>query len=275
MAEISGPPTNVIRNRAITAQLRQLLSDAADATGIQKVVVFSGGQTDNHAEHLKNVIGGWTGSRRHDNGRAADIHLLKNGNMLSFTNSNGSQVAAFVTACAARGANGIGAATDYMGPTSIHVGYGVSPSDTTQLTWGRNGASANAPMWLRTAARAGWNNPVSETASPLPAAGRAIVKARGGLWLRRGPGLGFDRARLLEEGTVLAILGFDGDWARVDLEGDGSIDGHVFAAFLQATDSGGADDGEEELVADEIVAALVAGAPGARTRRPTRRRSGR
>jgi hypothetical protein len=93
--------------------------------------------------------------------------------------------------------------------------------------------------------------------------------------LRRGPGLGFDRARLLEEGTVLAILGFDGDWARVDLEGDGSIDGHVFAAFLQATDSGGADDGEEELVADEIVAALVAGAPGARTRRPTRRRSGR
>jgi len=247
----------------------------------------SGGQTDNHAAHLKNVVGGWTGSRRHDNGRAADVELIKNGNKLSFSNTNGSQVAAFVTAAAARGANGIGAATNYMGPNRIHVGFGLSPSDTQELTWGKDGLSANAPAWLRTAARAGWNNPVGDfvRAVAVPPAGRAIVKARGGVWLRRGPGLGFDRARLLEEGTALAILGFDSEWARVDLEGDGSIDGHVFAAFLQAADSDGADDGEEELVADEIVAALVAGpaagaVPGARARRaavtrPPRRGAGR
>ena len=163
MAEIVGPPATAVRNRAITAELRGVLNGAADANGIQRVVIFSGGQTDNHAPHLKNVVGGWTGSRRHDNGRAADIHLIRDGNMLSFTNSNGSQVAAFITDVAARGANGIGAATDYMGPTSIHVGFGLSPSDTTELTWGRNGASANAPMWLRTAARAGWNNPVGRS----------------------------------------------------------------------------------------------------------------
>ena len=283
MAEIVGPPATAVRNRAITAELRGVLNGAADANGIQRVVIFSGGQTDNHAPHLKNVVGGWTGSRRHDNGRAADIHLIRDGNMLSFSNSNGSQVAAFITNVAARGANGIGAATDYMGPTSIHVGFGLSPSDTTELTWGRNGASANAPMWLRTAARAGWNNPVED----LIRAGRAIVKARGGLWLRRGPGLGFDRARLLKEGTALTILGLDGEWARVDLEGDGSIDGHVFAAFLQTADFGGGgagDDGDEEMVDEATVAALIAGpaaaaaaarAPqGARARRAARRRSG-
>jgi hypothetical protein len=283
MAVIVGPPANSIRNRAITAELREVLNGAADANGIQRVVIFSGGQTDNHAANLKNVVGGWTGSRRHDNGRAADIHLIKDGNTLSFTNSNGSQVAAFITDVAARGANGIGAATDYMGPTSIHVGFGLSPSDTTKLTWGRAGASANAPMWLRNAARAGWNNPAGD----LISAGRAIVKARGGLWLRRGPGLGFDRARLLAEGSALTIVGFDGEWARVDLEGDGSIDGHVFAAFLQTADSGGGgadDDGDEEMADEVTVAALIASpaaAPaaarspqGARARRAARRRSG-
>lgn len=272
MAQVIGPPANIIRNRAITAVLKNLLSDAADATGIQKVVVFSGGQTSNHAPHLEDVVGGWTGSRRHDNGRAADIRLIKNGQTLSFTNANGSQVADFVTAAAARGATGIGAGVDYMGPQGIHVGFGKSPNDHQKLTWGKDGASANAPAWLRAAANAGWNQPVGATlaaafsseeplalVSEARATGHSVVAARQGLWLRKGPGLVFDRAKLLEPGTELFVLGLDGDWARVDLRGDGLIDGHVLAAFLDAGDRSAASEGEsrEEPFNDEAVAALI------------------
>jgi hypothetical protein len=249
MAEIIGPPANVTRNRPITAELSALLNGAADATGIQKVVIFSGGQTSNHAPHLKGVVGGWIGSPRHDDGRAADVHLVKDGTTLRFTDADGSEVEAFVTAAAARGATGIGAGLDYMGPTSIHVGFGKSPSDHQKLVWGEDGLSVNAPGWLRQAAAAGWNNPIAtglEHAFAALAPGRSMVMARGGLWLRKGPGIEFDRGRLLDAGTVLAVVGFDGEWARVDLEGDGRVDGHVHTAFLAPADGDDSDEGVEE-----------------------------
>jgi hypothetical protein len=278
MAVIVGPPGNATRCRPITAELRELLNGAADATGVDKVVIVSGGQTSNHAPHLEGAVCGWTGSRRHDNGRAADIELIRNGSTLTFTDTNGSQVAEFVTACAARGATGIGAGVNYMGRKRIHVGFG------TRAVWGAAGLSANAPAWLRTAAQEGWNNPADDnfdTAAPVQASGRSIVTARGGLWLRRGPGLGFDRARLLDEGTELTILGLDGEWARVDLEGDGRIDGHVFAAFLEAAasgDAGAGDDmeepGDEEALAELAAADEGAGAEGDRARRGGRSRRG-
>jgi hypothetical protein len=272
MAAIVGPPANVIRNRSITTELRELLNGAADATGVERVVIVSGGQTSNHASSLNGVVGGWTGSRRHDNGGAADIELVRGGSTLSFTDTNGSQVAEFVTAAAARGATGIGAGVNYMGPKRIHVGFGNSPTDLQKLVWGAAGASANAPAWLRTAATKGWNDPVEENlaaALSVPTSGLSIVTARGGLWLRKGPGLGFDRARLLDEGTKLTVLGLDGEWARVDLEGDGRIDGHVFAAFLGVADLGNADDGVEEP-AEEGALAELAGAAGAASGRARR-----
>jgi hypothetical protein len=249
MAEIVGPPANVIRNRAITGELRALLDGAADATGVARVVIVSGGQTSNHAANLKGVVGGWTGSTRHDNGRAADIELIKDGETLTFTDADGGpNVEAFVTAAAARGAIGIGAGVNYMGPRRIHVGFGKSTSDHQKLVWGAAGASANAPAWLRVAARDGWDHPVDDSPEdPLvtQGSGRFAVTARDGLWLRRGPGLEFERARLLEAGTELTVVGLDGEWARVDLENDGLVDGHVFAAFLG---SAGADmdEGAEE-----------------------------
>ena len=90
----------------------------------------------------------------------------------------------------------------------------------------------------------------SVTIAPIvtPSIGRFIVVARGGLQLRKGPGLGFGVTRTLETGRGLAVLGFDGDgqWARVDLEGDGLVDGHVFAAFLQPADPGDAHEEVEE-----------------------------
>lgn len=281
MAEIVGPPAGAVRNRPITAELNALLNGAADQNGIQRVVIVSGGQTSNHAPELENVVGGWTGSRRHDDGRAADIELIRDGVKLSFSDADGSQVAGFVTAAAARGANGIGAGVAYMGINRIHVGYGETLTDNRQIVWGAGGRSANAAAWLRQAAQQGWANPsrgrgapaaLRETAAAVRDSGRSVVTARGGLWLRRGPGLEFDRARLLDAGTELTVIALDGPWARVDLEGDGLVDGHVFAAFLSSAGAGNAD-GVEEPGDAAAVEALVRGAEPAAE--GGRRRTGR
>lgn len=227
------------RDKPIGSKLEKILKEAAEATDIDVVFVTSGSQPGTHGRS--------TGSTRHNNGRAADLQLIRNGSTLTFTDSNGAKVAPFITACAARGTNGIGAGVGYMGNRTIHVGFGTSSSDHTKLTWGAGGASANAPQWLRNAAKAGWDNPVSGVSVEstgvaafdadmlMAAASGFVVAARNGLQLRNGPGTEYGIARTLDAGTQLGVLGFDGErgeWARVDLVGDGLADGHVLAAFL-------------------------------------------
>lgn len=146
-----------IRDRPIGSVLEALLKNAADDAGIDRVYVTSGSQPGTHGQS--------TGSTRHNNGRAADLQLFSNGSVLSFSDSNGGRVAAYVTACAARGATGIGAGVNYMGNKTIHVGFGTSPHDQSRIVWGAGGASANAPQWLRNAAQVGWSNRTAELLS--------------------------------------------------------------------------------------------------------------
>jgi hypothetical protein len=87
------------------------------------------------------------------------------------------------------------------------------------------------------------------TLAPAAAAsaGRFVVAARDGLQLRKGPGLDFGITKTLDAGTEVHVAGFDGphgEWARVDLQGDGLVDGHLHSAFLQPT---GDDDHDEEV----------------------------
>jgi len=73
-----------------------------------------------------------------------------------------------------------------------------------------------------------------ETARALPA-GRYVVMARSGLKLRGGPGTNFDSEKTLPVGTELNVVDSDSSdpsWVHVDLEGDGLLDGYVFASFL-------------------------------------------
>lgn len=69
--------------------------------------------------------------------------------------------------------------------------------------------------------------------APPPAAGiRYRVNARSGLRLRGGAGTEFESLNVLPLGTVVTGLRRQGEWALVDLEGDGTADGFVFAAYL-------------------------------------------
>ncbi|MBI5129041.1 MAG: SH3 domain-containing protein [Rhodopseudomonas palustris] len=235
MANFTGPPPGAIRNKPISSELQKVLSIAAQSAGIDTVVITSGGQ-DTLGEGTRR-----TGSTRHDRGRAADLQLVVQGTALAFTDHAApATVLAFITAAAAAGATGIGAGVDYMGARTIHVGFGTSINDHQTLTWGAGGKSINAPQWLRDAAEAGWRTPaaLAETVPAEPAApGRYAVVARSGLKLRGGPGPDFGSEKTLALGTELTVTQFEGpggNWACVDVEGDGVLDGYVFAPFLAA-----------------------------------------
>jgi hypothetical protein len=192
----------------IHASLRKVLLQAGEAAGIDTVRVTSGGQPP----HPR---GPRTGSTRHDNGMAADLVLIVNGVTLTFTDQNAHpQVLAFVTEAARAGAIGIGAGVTYMGPSTMHVGFGTDPSDRRQLTWGANGSSATAPAWLRKAAQAGW---ADEPRTPIPVPPPAVqgeaylVSAPSGLRLRAGPDTSSAIIRSVPNNTPVQVLE---RWAR-------------------------------------------------------------
>jgi muramidase (phage lysozyme) len=153
-----------IRDKPIAQELELVLRRAADSAGVDTVFITSGGQPGTSGKR--------TGSTRHDGGRAADLQLIKDGHPLTFTDENADPIIeAFVTAAAANGAIGIGAGVEYMGPHTLHVGFGRSLQDLTKVVWGAGKTSANAPPWLRAAAGKGWKNAVE---TPISNAGNVI-----------------------------------------------------------------------------------------------------
>lgn len=160
MVDFVGPPAGAIRNRPISDELRAILEAAAQEVGVDLVRITSGGQPGTHGKSI--------GSSCHDDGRAADLQLEKDGTTKTISDARGGPVfEGFVTAAASFGAIGIGAGVQYMGNRTIHVGFGCTPSDTTKVVWGENGSSANAPQWLRDAAEAGWKAPRALGASSV------------------------------------------------------------------------------------------------------------
>nr|WP_321440744.1 hypothetical protein [uncultured Hyphomonas sp.] len=152
MVEIREETQGKTRDLPISSELKTLLTNAAEECGIDIIRVTSGGQCPK-GECTKR-----TGSTRHDRGMAADLQVKAAGKWLDFTVPEEQKtIVDFVRACARLGATGIGAAVDYMGPHTLHIGYG------TRAYWGKRGKSANAPDWLGEAVRAGWRESAADT----------------------------------------------------------------------------------------------------------------
>ena len=107
---------------------------------------------------------------------------------------------------------------------------------------GNSTAPAPAPSAIRAAAPT--VAPIGATAAPIEAtppeattSSRFAVIARDGLRLRSGPSQDFPEKRTLPVGTVVHVIGREGLWALVDLEGDGQADGFMSAPFLRALDA--------------------------------------
>jgi predicted chitinase len=71
-------------------------------------------------------------------------------------------------------------------------------------------------------------------ALPAPVAVPTVsrVIARGGLFMRSGPGTEFAALQLLTYGTQVNVLKREGQWALIDLQGDKAADGFVLSSFL-------------------------------------------
>mgnify|MGYP001546253687 CR=1 FL=1 len=59
------------------------------------------------------------------------------------------------------------------------------------------------------------------------------VSARSGLRLRGGPGLQFERIGLLKLNQIVYVTAEIDGWAKIDIEGDGNIDGFASLHFLE------------------------------------------
>lgn len=130
------------RNMDIKGSLKNIFNTVANKLGIDAVDVFSGGQPSKGLGRI--------GGHRHDNGNAADLKLRMGNRYLDFTNDEDRKlIEKFVEDTVALGVTGVGAGLGYMGPNSLHLGYG------SELSWGAKGRSANAPDWLEQARRRG------------------------------------------------------------------------------------------------------------------------
>ena len=79
---------------------------------------------------------------------------------------------------------------------------------------------------------------VSITARGDGSAALFKVAVRTTLNLRSGPGETFSIIAPIPAGTIVVGRGRDGAWMKVDLEGDGHVDGYMFANFLEAVSGG-------------------------------------
>lgn len=160
--------TAAIRKGALSPELLGVLSSVGEKLDVY-FEVTSGGQKERSPFTKYGVD--YTGSTRHDNGNAADTKaftLNEDGSRhyLDFSDPTDREKWGQIAQLAvAAGAKGIGAAPDYMGTKTMHIGFG-SPG-----VWGGGGKSVNAPEWLREAYAVGLATPpdvATGYAPPLP-----------------------------------------------------------------------------------------------------------
>ena len=127
------------RNKEIVSALEQIIITACKNSGLS-AEIFSGGMTPQRR----------TGSDRHLNGFAADVHLFTSeGKRL---NVQSQELRDWCQQAKNAGATAIGAGVGYMGNVGVHldISAGNSVPAGSAKYWGAAGRSANAPQWLIT-----------------------------------------------------------------------------------------------------------------------------
>lgn len=127
------------RNQEIVSALEQIIITACKNSGLS-AEIFSGGMTPQRR----------TGSDRHLNGFAADVHLFTSeGKRL---NVQSQQLRDWCQQAKNAGATAIGAGVGYMGSVGVHldISAGNTVPAGAATYWGAGGRSANAPSWLIT-----------------------------------------------------------------------------------------------------------------------------
>jgi hypothetical protein len=125
------------RNKEIVTQLEQIIIQACKNSGLS-AEIFSGGMTPQRR----------TGSDRHLNGFAADVHLFTSeGKRL---NVQSQELRNWCQQAKNAGATAIGAGVGYMGNVGVHldISSGNTVPAGSATYWGAGGRSANAPQWL-------------------------------------------------------------------------------------------------------------------------------
>jgi len=125
------------RNKEIVSALEQIIITACKNSGLS-AEIFSGGMTPQRR----------TGSDRHLNGFAADVHLFTSeGKRL---NVQSQELRDWCQQAKNAGATAIGAGVGYMGNVGVHLD--ISAGNTVPAAaakyWGAGGRAANAPQWL-------------------------------------------------------------------------------------------------------------------------------
>jgi hypothetical protein len=137
-----------IRSRPIQPELANMINAASAKSGY-KIVVTSGGQIAKADGGKENVTR--TGSKRHDDGWAADIEIYDGSTRLSAENPNHfDRLYEFAKILKSVGIQSIGAGPGYMnGNVHIDIAITNGRSGAVATRWGNGGLSANTPRWLR------------------------------------------------------------------------------------------------------------------------------
>jgi hypothetical protein len=131
----------------LDAVLSKSISSVSDKIGKKiTVVVGSGGQYSK--AQLKS--GDFKGQRpkkasvRHDHGGAGDLQFKVDGRMLDMRNTSDRAIMSdIIEESVANGATGVGGSLSYMGPNTLHIGFGKPAA------WGAKGGTT--PSWISSA----------------------------------------------------------------------------------------------------------------------------
>ena len=96
--------------------------------------------------------------------------------------------------------------------------------------------AAEGELWLTLdgAAPERENQPMAQAVALVEENRRFRVTARSGLRMRGGPGQEFEVIDTLDTNAEITVWQRSGDWAQVDRDSDGLVDGWVFASYLQS-----------------------------------------